>query len=291
MKLSKMFLENPEIFKQALNDAMIMKIATDSPQAGGVTIEMNSEEVANKVLHGKGLPVVCISNKGIQRTMSKGRYTFDYSHVGAKDYDEFKKKIKTSDNIASSADLYMFKIDGETLRLVDAESFKTSTSDSSMMIYLHNDADGSIHKGVESGEHPGIGQVLMLNFVPETGVCDVFYATGKMSDFTDLFKKSKEDNGVLTFHGKDLKDKTGMSQDSGLNRQLVKIINRKKKKKNKNGEDSASTSWTRGILVDRRFLSILANRGVIEKFYSFKVDFEKLEQDDWNRRYPQLRGE
>ena len=217
----------------------------------------------------------------------KRSWSFDFSSVKAKDYDNFKKIIKTSDNIASSADLYLFKI-SDKLTLVDAESFKTSTSSSTSKIYLHNDADGTIFNGVESNKHPDFGQVLMLNFSPKTGICDVYYADGKLSSFTDLFKKPTKKEGELQYHGKNLKNKSDMSEAKGVNRVLVSIINRKKKKKKSSGEDLATTSFTRGILLDKGFLPVLASRGVIKKFYSFKINFNKLEEDDYLRRYPQL---
>lgn len=286
MKLSNLFLNNSAIFKQALESAMVMKVATDSPQAGGVTIEMNSEEVANKMLQSMSAPYICLTNKGIERAMKRS-WSFDFSLVKAKNYDAFKKTIKTSDNIASSADLYLFKV-SDKLTLVDAESFKTSTSDSTGKIYLHNDADGTIYNGVESNKHPDFGQVLMLNFSPKTCICDVYYADGKMSSFTDLFKKPTIKEGELQYHGKNLKKKSDMSVATGINRILVTIINRKKKKKKSSGEDLASTSFTRGVLLDKGVLPVLAKRGVIKKFYSFKVDFNRLEEDDYLRRYPQL---
>ena len=287
MKLYDLYLENPSIFKKALDNAMVMKIATDSPQAGGVTIEMNAEYFANEILKETSAPFICLTNKGIERSMKRG-YSFDFSLVGANDLDSFKKKTKTSNNIASAADVYLFEVVGETFTLVDAESFKTSTSDSSNGIYLHNDADGSIFRGVESGNHPDFGQVLMLNFSPSTGVCEVYLADGKMSSLTDLFTKSIVKEGEVIFHGDNLKDKSDMTSKTGLNRQLIKLINREKKKKKKTGEALASTSFDRGITLDKSFLPILASRGVINKLYSFTIDFEALEDQDFRERYPQL---
>jgi len=291
--LSILFSKKPEIFVSALNEAMVMKIATDSPQAGGVTIEMKVEEAANKFLNQKNIPFMCISNRGIVRHMDNG-WAFDFSLVGAKNYSDFTKTIKTSDNLASSADIYLFKISkdrSKTLILVDAQSFKTSTSDSVSKIYLHNDSDGTIYKGIENKDHPDIGQVLMLTFSPKTGICDVYYADGKMSSFTDLFEKPIEKEGELQYHGKNLKNKDNMSVKAGINRALISVINRAKKKKKTSGEDLATTSFTRGIKIDKGFLPILAKRGVIKKFYSFKIDFEALRERDYKTRYPQLGDE
>ena len=287
MRLSTLFTKNIGIFKAALENAIIPKVATDSAQAGGVMVEMNAEQFSNKVLQKKGEALVCLTNKTIERSIKRG-FEFDFSLVNASDLQEFKRVVKTSDTIVSSADVYLFKIDGSLLTLVDAESFKTSTSDSVPIIYLHNDADGSVFDGTITGNHPDFGQVLLLTFSPKTEKCHVYLAEGKMSKFTDLFEKSTEANGQLVFHGSNLKDKSDMTKATGLNRQLIIMINRAKKKKKKDGEDAASTSFTRGIKIDKAFLPVLCSRGVIKELFSFSIDFAKMEEEDFMNRCPQL---
>lgn len=285
MKLSTLFTNNLSIFKGALENAIIPKIATDSAQAGGVMVEMNAEELSNAILLNQGY--VCLTNKTIERCMRRG-FNFDFSLIGASDLKEFKARVKTSDSIVSSADVYLFKIEGKTLVLVDAESFKTSTSDSVNQIYLHNDADGSVFNGVATDAHPDFGQVLLLTFSPKSEQCTVYLADGKMSKFTDLFEKSCPEDGQIVFKGEDLKDKSDMTKATGLERQLIVLINREAKKKKKDGDDAASTSFTRGIKIDKGFLPVLANRGVITELFSFKIDFAEMEEQDFLRRCPQL---
>lgn len=287
MKLSTLFMNNLSIFKRALENAIIPKVATDSAQAGGVMVEMNAEQFSNEVLHQQELGFVCLTNKTIERSINRG-FEFDFSLVGASDFKEFKKVVKTSDTIVSSADVYLFKIDGSLLTLVDAESFKTSTSDGVNQIYLHNDADGSVYNGAITGNHPDFGQVLLLTFSPKQQKCHVYLAEGKMSKFTDLFEDSEEDGGQLVFHGSNLKDKSDMTKASGLGRQLIVLINREKKKKKKDGEDAASTSFTRGIKIDKGFLPILCKRGLIQELFSFNIDFAQMEEEDFMKRCPQL---
>ncbi len=290
MKLSTLFMNNMSIFKRALENAIIPKVATDSAQAGGVMVEMNAEQFSNEVLDQQGLGFVCLTNKSIERSINRG-FEFDFSLVGASDFKEFKKVVKTSDTIVSSADVYLFKIDGSLLTLVDAESFKTSTSDGVNQIYLHNDADGSVYNGVVTGNHPDFGQVLLLTFSPKHQKCHVYLAEGKISKFTDLFEASEEEAeeaGQLVFHGSNLKDKSDMTKSSGLERQLIVLINREKKKKKKDGEDAASTSFTRGIKIDKAFLPVLCKRGLIKELFSFNIDFAQMEEEDFMKRCPQL---
>ena len=287
MKLSTLFTNNIGIFEEALKNAIVPKVATDSAQAGGVMVEMNAEQFSNEVLHRQEVGFACLTNKTIERAMNRG-FEFDFSLVGASDLRQFKKVVKTSNTIVSSADVYLFKIDGSLLTLVDAESFKTSTSDRVPIIYLHNDADGSVYNGLLTGNHPDIGQVLLLTFSPKTEKCHVYLAEGKMSKFTDLFEESKEENGQLVFEGSSLKDKSGMTKATGLDRQLIVMINRAKKKKKKDGQSAASTSFTRGIKIDKGFLPILANRGVIKELFSFSTNFAGIEEEDFMSRCPQL---
>src|SRR5210317_1544137 len=287
MKLSTLFVNNMGIFKRALENAIIPKVATDSAQAGGVMVEMNAEMFSNEVLLAQGSNFVCLTNKTIERSINRG-FEFDFSLVNASDFKEFKKVVKTSDTIVSSADVYLFKIDGSLLTLVDAESFKTSTSADVNQIHLHNDADGSVYDGVITGNHPDFGQVLLLTFSPKTEMCHVYLAEGKMSKFTDLFEKPEEEDGQLVFHGSKLLDKSDMTKKTGLERQLIVFINRAKKKKKKDGEDAASTSFTRGIQIDKSFLSILSQRGLIQELFSFSIDFAQMEEEDFMNRCPQL---
>lgn len=290
--LAELFRSNKAIFEFAMNSSMIMKIGTDSPQAGGVTIELNAEEFTNDILARSARNLVCMTNKGIDRHIQRG-WSFDFSVVGANSREEMIEKIKTSDNMASSADLYLFKIDNGVCHLVDANSFKTSTSSRGGKIYLHNDADGSIYRGLVDGSDPHIGQITMVNFDPETEICNGYYFNGNLSKITNLFSASEDqkDNGDVVYHGKKLIEKQDMTAATGKDRQLLTLINRETKKKKQNSEDDLkSTSWTRGIQLDRRFLEVLADRGIIERLFTIKVNYSRLEEEDFSKRYPQTKG-
>lgn len=287
MKLSNLFLNNKPIFKKALESSIIAKVATDSAQAGGVMLEMNVEEASNEVLAVANSDLIIMTNMGVIRHIRRG-FDFDFSSVGATDYQDFRSLIKTSDSIVSSADIYLFKKVENTFILMDAESFKTSTSDSSNMIYLHNDADGSIFNGLSKTKQPDFGQVLMLDFSPSSGVCRIYLAEGSMSKFTELFSEPTLKEGEVVYHGKNLINKKDMTTASGSGRTLLKLINRAKKKTKKDSDEAlASTSFSRGIQIDKGFLPILKSRGLIEEIHSFTIDFKAIEEEDFKRRYPQ----
>lgn len=291
--LAEIFEKNPDIMLNAVANSLIMKIATDSPQAGGVTIEMNSEEEVNNAMDKLGLPYVAMTIKGIKRFCSrKGEQILDFSMVGAKSLREFEKLIKTSDNKASAADLFLFEISGGRLTLVDCTSFKTSTSAKVNSIYLHNDSDGGIYSSIVSGAEVSIGKVLLLTLNQETCACEFYLAEGNFSKFTELFTERTVEElsgSEITYHGKELVDKSGMTTRSGKNRGLIKVINREKKNTKKDGTgDLKATSFTRGITVDKGFLPVLASRGIIKKIGSFSVPVDEIEEADFIKRYPQL---
>jgi len=288
MKIINIIKNNKSILSEALSTAMVLKIATDSANAGGVTMEIEVERRMNDMFQSKNLPYVCVSNKGLLRIAQRDDFTLDFSLVGAEDLKQLKSKIETSDNIASSADLFLFEVKEQTLKLVDSVSFKTSTSDSSAQIYLHNDADGSIYDSFVAKNYVNIGQVVLFNFYPETSACDVYYFDGSMKSFYDLFSVAEEDSGKTTMHGKNLIDKKGVTTVDGKGRNIVSMINRAKAKKKKDGEDKKSTSFNRGITISRKSLPFLAKKGVLEVACSFEIPFSSIEEDDFLSRYPQL---
>lgn len=156
------------------------------------------------------------------------------------------------------------------------------------MIYLHNDADGSIFNGLFETEQPDFGQVLMLNFSPSSGVCSIYLAEGNMSKFTELFSDPTLKEGEVVYHGNKLTNKKDMTTASGSNRILLRLINRAKKKTKKDSDEAlASTSFSRGIQIYKGFLPTLASRGLIQELYSFTIDFKTIEEEDFKRRYPQ----
>jgi len=288
MKIINILKNNKSILSEALATAMVLKIATDSANAGGVTMEIEVERRMNDMFQSNNLPYICVSNKGLFRIAQRDGFAFDFSLVEAEDLKQLKSKIETSDNIASSADLFLFEVKEQTLELVDSVSFKTSTSDSSAQIYLHNDADGSIYDSFADENYVNIGQVVLFNFYPSTSACDVYYFDGSMKSFYDLFSSTKENNGKTTLHGENLIDRKDATTDDGKGRGIVSMINRAKAKKKKDGEDKKSTSFNRGITISRKSLPFLARKGVLEIACSFEIPFSTIEEDDFSRRYPQL---
>jgi len=288
MKIINILKNNESILSEALATAMVLKIATDSANAGGVTMEIEVERRMNDMFQSNNLPYICVSNKGLFRIAQRDDFAFDFSLVEAEDLKQLKSKIETSDNIVSSADLFLFEVKEQTLKLVDSVSFKTSTSDSSAQIYLHNDADGSIYDSFADENYVNIGQVVLFNFYPSTSACDVYYFDGSMKSFYDLFSSTKENNGKTTLHGENLIDRKDATTDDGKGRGIVSMINRAKAKKKKDGEDKKSTSFNRGITISRKSLPFLARKGVLEIACSFEIPFSTIEEDDFSRRYPQL---
>ena len=276
-----------DCFKVSLQKSMFLKMKTDSPNAGGVLLESNLEDYINNYLYENNHSVICFSNKGIQRTINEG-YQFDFSLISASNFKEFKAKTKTSGSIASSADLFLFSIAKNKLILIDANSLKSSTSNTVGKIYLHNDADGSIYNGIISGNNPDIGQVCLLTFCDETGKTKAYSFSGKVSAITDLFESFKEENGQLVFHGKNFKGNRKLKKQEGANRQLLVVTNRKKKTKKKNGDDLLATSFTRGLTIYKGFLDVLAEHKVLKKICEFDIDYKKLDSENFKSCYKQL---
>ena len=258
MRIIDILKQNPSILQSALSEAMVLKIATDSANAGGVTTEIKVEEIVNKNFASQNLPFILTSNKGLDRIFERGSHSLDFSIVGAKNLKELKTLTKTSDNIASAADLFLFEIRGRVLRMVDSVSFKTSTSNGkSEKIYLHNDADGSIYDSFATGKFVGLGQVVLMNFYPSTRQCDVYYFDKTMQAFSGLFNETQEANGRRVMHGNNLAVTEGLSLSDGLNRTIVTMVNRAKATKKKDGSNKASTSFNRGITISRGSLPFL----------------------------------
>ena len=286
MKIIDILKQNNDIMSNALSSAIVLKIATDSANAGGVTMEIEVEKAMNKRFVDQGLSYVCLSNKGLDRVSSRGTHIFDFSFLNISTLKELKNLTKTSGSIASAADLFLFKVNGKVLELVDCVSFKTSTADSSGTIYLHNDADGSIYDSFSSGNHVNIGQIIMLNFSPSTRECNVYYFDKTMESFSNLFDVATEANGVTTMHGNNLKVKAGKKDK--VQKTIVSMINRTKSKEKKDGSAKASTSFNRGITIAKSTLSFLAKQGVIKEVSSFEIAFSLIEGNDYLNRYPQL---
>jgi flagellar hook protein FlgE len=286
MRIIDILKQNPSIFEAALCEAMVLKIATDSANAGGVTTEIKVEEIVNKSFASQNLPFILTSNKGLDRILERGSHSFDFSIVGAKNLKELKALTKTSDSIASAADLFLFEIRGTTLKMVDSVSFKTSTADSSNKIYLHNDADGSIYDSFTNGQFVGVGQVVMMNFYPKTRQCNVYYFDKTMQSFSGLFSETVENNGTRVMHGNSLAVTVGAASDR--NRTIVSMTNRAKATKKKDGSNKASTSFNRGITIARKSMPLLQKRGALELICSFEIPFDIIEEHDYNLRYPQL---
>ena len=286
MKIIDILKQNKDIMVNALSSAIVLKIATDSANAGGVTMEIEVEKAMNARFSAQNQPYLCASNKGLERIHARGSYTFDFSAVNAETLKQLKNLTKTSDSIASAADLFLFEVDDKTLKLVDCVSFKTSTADSSSTIYLHNDADGSIYESFSSGNHVNIGQVVMLNFSPSSRDCTVYYFDGTMQSFSNLFDATGEESGKVIMHGKDLN--VLATSDEGKRRTIISMINRTKAKKKVDGTDKASTSFNRGITIAKKSLPFLAKQGVIQETSSFQIAFSLIEGNDFANRYPQL---
>lgn len=286
MKIIDILKRNKDIMVNALSSAIVLKIATDSANAGGVTMEIEVEKAMNARFVAQNQPYLCVSNKGLERIYARGTHTFDFSAVDVETLKQLKDLTKTSDTIASAADLFLFKVNDRTLKLVDCVSFKTSTADSSGSIYLHNDADGSIYESFSTGKHVNVGQVVMLDFSPSSRECNVYYFDGTMQSFSDLFDATEEESGKTTMHGKDLNVVATTAE--GKRRTIVSMINRAKAKKKKDGTDKASTSFNRGITISKKSLPFLAKQGVIEEASSFQIAFSLIEGNDFANRYPQL---
>ena len=186
MKIINLIEQNKAVCKGALEMCLDVKMATDSPGALGSSVEMRMESLINKKISKTGH--ILLTNKGIKRLKSRG-HRFDFSVIGANSYETFTNAVKSSGTIVSSSDLYLFKIEKDVVRLVDAASWKTSTSAGVKVIYYHNDADGSLHRCLKKKHYPSVGQVVMMTLDDKTGVAKVYYSNGTLKKFVDLFTK------------------------------------------------------------------------------------------------------
>ena len=272
----------------SFEESLPVKISTDSPNAGGVIMEAKTEKNLNKHFNStKDGQLLVATNKGLKRINKKHKIIFPY---GCKTLKEFEKKCKQTNHPTSSADLFLLQIftnddDKSFLCLRDGVSFKSSTSKTVNVVYAHNDPEGKIYNACLNNTSHTMGQILFVLYDnDEVLFC---YFDKCIKKITSLFNKSQFGNGELFFHGEDCK--LSLTKDQGKDRRLLILTNRKnKKKKVGSNEDLKATSFTRGVKIDKKFLKVLIDQGVVTLILKQKLDLELIDLEDFQDRYPQL---
>ena len=272
----------------SFEESLPVKISTDSPNAGGVIMEAKTEKNLNKHFNStKDGQLLVATNKGLKRINKKHKIIFPY---GCKTLKEFEKKCKQTNHPTSSADLFLLQIftndnDKVFFCLRDGVSFKSSTSKNVSMVYAHNDPEGKIYDACLNNLSHTMGQILFVLYDnSEVLFC---YFDKCIKTITSLFNKSQVLNGELVFHGKDCK--LNLSKDQGKERKLLILTNREnKKKKIGSDEELKATSFTRGVKIDKKFIKVLIDQGIVTTILKQQLDIDLIDEEDFNNRYPQL---
>lgn len=278
-----MLLQNPKALIRSFEQSLPVKISTDSPNAGGVIMESNTEMNLNKELLA-GKPELCFAtNRGLKRINEAEKILFPYS---CETLSDFNDKCKKSNLPMSSADLFLLQVVGKDfLCLRDGVSFKSSTSKSVPVIYAHNDPNGQIYDACLNNKSHTMGQILFILYDEEELFCCYFDKC--LTKITSLFNERKINNGEMTFHGSDCKLK--LTQKQGSRRTLLSLTNRQKKTKKKDSDEAlASTSFNRGVKIDKEFLKVLVDEGVVDLILKERLTADSISKEDYENRYPQL---
>tara|TARA_B100001094_G_C18163010_1_gene790443 strand:+ start:822 stop:1700 length:879 start_codon:yes stop_codon:yes gene_type:complete len=281
--IKAMLLQNPKVIIRSFEQSLPIKISTDSPNAGGVIMESNTESNLNKELLA-GKPELCFAtNKGLTRINEVENIIFPYS---CETLSEFNDRCKKSNLPMSSADLFLLQVCGKDfLCLRDGVSFKSSTSKSVKLIYAHNDPSGQIYNACLHNRSHTMGQILFILYDEQELICCYFDKC--LTKITSLFKQRKINNGEMTYHGSDCS--LSLTQKQGSMRTLLSLTNRQKKTKKKNSNTAlASTSFNRGVKIDKEFLKVLVDEGIVDLILKEKLVVDSISKEDYESRYPQL---
>lgn len=233
MKISDVFA-NKKVVESAIVSSYAGALGSDVKGFFGTSFEIELMKQFNGLGNGYKLLTVEATKKLIERVGT----TFDFNGL-CSSIEELIKRTKQVDDSLSMTDLLLFQEKPDCYQLVDWSSCKTSNDSSSKAVKLHNDSEGLIHESL-------LGNVPSLNNIGKVHM--VFYDHNGFSCFSfdgDYVKLSKQMNLVRQTESQCIYEVKGVT----CRRQQVITKSRNKQKKG-----SKSTSFNRGIDLDKEVI-------------------------------------
>ena len=213
MKIVDIF-SNQNLVRASAMASIGRRFTSDCNAIGGATLEeqimLNFNKSGQKTHKLLNFPT-------IELAISQNKWKFNFGSF-AKDLADLKKKSKLDYGYLSAADFFLFKVDKQTLSLIDGASLKTSIpSDPSKPqqspCFIHNDSSGIIYDWITSGaKNKNIGNVIMM--VLRGGSCRTFHFDGNLDNLMKnkfVFKENKHSDFTYGYHtSKKSKLKSGL---------------------------------------------------------------------------------
>jgi hypothetical protein len=262
------------------------KVSDTEKQFIGTGIETRLPKAITEVIDNKENDYSLMTVRSLEAFAD--RYDWSVELFGGGDLKDLKQLIKSDWNHCTSGDWVLVEriTFGNRIVVMDVASVKCSVSDTPT-IALWNDKEGSCCKAVRDNETDNlIGNVIMIDVNTETNMVNVYHSRNKLADFTSLFGSFTESANKTFFHGTSYKGRGSLTKYYGSKRQVFEMRQRGHAYTKKDGTPAQQTSFNRGLHIDKRFLSFLADHGYVDRLFSFQADFDNIEKTALQRDYP-----
>ena len=277
-------VQNKEKIQEAISTEL-GKISDTEKQFIGIGIETRIPKIITEIIDSTEDGYSLMTVRALEAIAALGWSVELFGGGGLKD---LKKLIESDWSHCTSADWVLVEriTFGNRIVVLDAASAKCSVSDTNS-IALWNDKTGACCRAVRHNKVDKlIGNVIMIDVNTKTNMVNIYHSHNKLRDFTSLFKTFAQAANKTFFHGRDYVGKGKLTKFFGGARQVIEMKQRGHVRLKKNGTPAASTSFNRGIHIDKRFLSFLADQGYVDRLFSFQADINKIERMALQRDYP-----
>ena len=275
--------------KDKVKEAIILeleKISDTEKQFIGTGIETRLPKVISEAIDGKKNDYCLMPIRALESFAA--RFDWSVELFGGGGLQDLKDLINSDWNHCTSADWVLVEriTFGKRLVVLDASSVKCSVSDTPT-IALWNDKNGSCCNAVRHGQTDKlIGNLIMIDVNTKTNNVNLYHSHDKLETFTELFSSWKTEPNKIFFHGSNYAGRGSLTKSFGSMRQIFEMRQRGHVRLKKNGQPAKNTSFHRGLHIDKRFLSFLADQGYVDRLFTFQVDLKQIEKSALQRDYP-----
>jgi len=278
-------VQNKDKVEEAIS-IELEKVADTEKQFIGTGIETRLPKVITETIDSKEDDYSLMTVRALEAFA--GRYDWSIELFGGGGLQDLKNLIKSDWNHCTSGDWVLVERIwiGKRIVVLDVASVKCSVSDNKTMA-LWNDKRGSCCSAVAHQKTDKlIGNLIMIDVNTKNNTVNLYHSHNKLKDFTGLFDSHTNGGNEFSFHGSTYTGPGHLTELCGSRRVIFLMKRRGHTQMKKNGQPAAQTSFNRGLHIDKRFLSFLADQGYIDRLFSFQADFGQIEKSALQRDYP-----
>ena len=278
-------VQNKDKIQEAIS-VELEKLSDTEKQFIGTGIETRLPKVITEIIDSKEDDYSIMTVRALEAFAD--RFNWSIELFGGGDLQDLKSLINSDWNHCTAGDWVLVEriTFGNRIIVLDVASVKCSVSDHPSMA-LWNDKEGSCCDAIRRTQTDKlIGNLIMIDVDTKDNMVSIYHSYNKLKDFADLFDSFSDDTNKIYFHGKTYIGPGRLTQFFGSNRQILHMKERGHTRLKKDGLPAAETSFNRGLHIDKRFLSFLADHGRVDRLLSFQADCSQIEKFALQRDYP-----